>query len=63
VRGKCKTLSSDPFPPLIHYITLNLNILISMQIIKNLVGNFGGIHVRIMNAKFQASSSTGVGGE
>jgi len=42
---------------------MNLNISTSRQNIKNLVGNFGGIHVRIMHAKFQASSSAGVGGE
>jgi len=30
--------------------------------IKNLVGNFGAIHVRNMHANFQASSSTGKGG-
>jgi len=34
-----------------------------MQNIKNLIGNFGAIHVGIMHAKFQASSFTRVGGE
>jgi len=59
MRGKMQTLLSDPFPHLVHYITLNLNISTSRQIIKNLVGSFGGIRVRIMHAKFQH----GVGGE
>jgi len=49
--------------PLNYYITLNLNISTSRQNIKNLIGNFGGIHVRIMQAEFQASSFNGVGGE
>jgi len=44
-------------------ITLNLNILASRQNINNLVCNFGAIYLRIMHAKSQASSSTGVGGE
>jgi len=35
----------------------------SWQNIKNLIGNFGAIYVGIMLAKFQASSSTCVGGE
>jgi len=43
--------------------TLNLNISASRQNIKNLIGNFGAIHVGKMHAKFQASSFTGVGGE
>jgi len=47
---------------LIHYETLNLNISASRQNIKNLVNNFGVIHVRIMHANFQVSSFTGVGG-
>jgi len=34
-----------------------------MQNIKNLIGNFGAIHVGIMRTKFQASSFNGVGGE
>jgi len=38
---------------------LNLNISTSRQSIKN----FGGIHVRVVHAKFQASSFNGVGGE
>jgi len=41
---------------------LNLNILASRQNIKNLIINFGAIHVRINYANFQASSFTGVGG-
>jgi len=53
-----------PVPPLIHYMTLNFNISTSRQNIKSLVGNFGGIHVKIiMHAKFQASRFNGVGGE
>jgi len=52
-----------PIPPLIHYITLNINISTLKQISKNLVGNLGGIYVRIMHAKFQASSLPHVGGE
>jgi len=39
---------------------LNLKISTFRQNIKNLVGNFGGIHARILHAKFQVSSSTGV---
>jgi len=42
---------------------LNLNVSASGQNIKNLIDNFGAIHVGIMHGKFQASSSTGVGGE
>jgi len=34
-----------------------------MQNIKNLISNFGAIHVGIMHAKFQASSFTDVRGE
>jgi len=34
-----------------------------MKNIKNLKGNFGAIHVRIMLANFQASSFPGVRGE
>jgi len=52
-----------PIPTLIHNITLNLNTSTSRQNIKNLVVNFGGIYVRIMRAKFQASSFNGVGRE
>jgi len=37
---------------LIHYTTLNLKISASRQNIKNLVSNFGTIHVRNMHAKF-----------
>jgi len=48
---------------LVYYITLNLNISASRQNIKNLISNFGAIHVGIKRAKFQASSFTGVGGE
>jgi len=48
---------------LVYYITLNLNISASSQNIKNLINNFGAIHVGIMYAKFQASSFTGVGGK
>jgi len=35
----------------------------SGQNMKNLIGNFGAIHVGIIHAKFLASSFTGVGGE
>jgi len=42
--------------------TLTLNISTSRQNIKNLVGNFGAIHVRIMDANFQAFNFTGMGG-
>jgi len=34
-----------------------------LQNIKNMIGNFGAIHVGIMHAKLQASSFTDVGGE
>jgi len=46
-------------------ITLNLNISASGQNIKNLVCNFGAIHVRIMHSNFLyiVSSFTGGGGE
>jgi len=40
-----------------------INISASRQNIKNLMGNFGTIHVGIMQAKFQAFGFTGVGGE
>jgi len=63
VHGKMPNAPEQPIPPFIHYITLNLNILTSRQNIKNLVGNFEGIHLRIMHAKFQASKSPGVEGE
>jgi len=39
---------------LVYYIILNLNISASRQNIKNLINNFGAIHVGIMHAKFQA---------
>jgi len=39
------------------------NISASRQNIKNLIGNFWAIHVRVMHANFQASSLIGVGGE
>jgi len=42
--------------------TLNLIFTTSKQSIKNKVGNFGAIYVRIMCAKFQPSSFNGVGG-
>jgi len=45
------------------YKTLNLNISASWQNIKNLISNFGDIHVSIMHVNFQVSSFTGVGGE
>jgi len=48
---------------LVYFITLNLDISASRQNIKNLISNFGAIHVGIMHAKFQAFSFTGVGGE
>jgi len=48
-------------PGLIHYRTLNLNILAFKQNITNLVGNFGAIHMGIMHAKFQLSSFNGCG--
>jgi len=47
----------------VYNITLKLNISASGQNIKNLVGNFGAIRVRIMYGKFQASNFTSVGGE
>jgi len=47
---------------LIQYITLNLNISASRHDIKNMVGNFGALHVGNMHANFQASSSTSMGG-
>jgi len=46
-----------------HQFTLNLNISASKQNTKNLIDNFGAIHVGIMHAKFQASRFTGLGGE
>jgi len=39
------------------------NITLDLKKIKNLIGNFGAIHVGIMVAKFQAARFTGVGGE
>jgi len=48
---------------LVYWKTLNFNISASRQNIKNLISNFGSIHVGIMHAKFQAVSLTGVGGE
>jgi len=75
VRGKMPNPPKWPFLPtpppinqkgklgLIHYWTLNLNISASLQIIKNLVGNFGAIYMEIMHARFQLSSFTGVGGK
>jgi len=45
-----------------HHKTLNIIFSASKQNIKNLVGNFGAIHVWIMYAKFQLSSFNGVGG-
>jgi len=72
---KCQTLPSNPYPHpfilinnvfkgpanLVYYVTLNLNISAPGQNIKNLINNFGAIHVGIMHAEFQASSFTGVG--
>jgi len=46
---------------LVYYITLNLNISTFRQNIKNLIANFEAIHVGIQDAKFQATSFTGVG--
>jgi len=54
VRGK---MPSDTFPSLIHYMTLNLNISTSRQNIKNLVGKFGGIHVKICIPNFKPLAS------
>jgi len=62
VREKMLNPPEQPFPPpypdkqhflkgpahLVYYITLNLNISASRQNIKNLIGNFGAIHVGIM---------------
>jgi len=42
---------------------LNLNISASRQDIKNLVGKFLAINMMIIPAKFQPSSSTGMGGK
>jgi len=42
---------------------LNLNISASWQNIKNLIGNFGAIHVEIMHAKSQTFDFSGVEGE
>jgi len=54
----------QPIPaPLNSLHNFELKYLDFCQNIEILVGNFGGIHVRIMHAKFQASSSTGVGEE
>jgi len=46
----------------VYYKTLNLIFSASKQNIKNLVGNFGAIHVGIMHAKFQPSSLSGMKG-
>jgi len=48
---------------LVFYVTFNFNISASWQNIKNLMSNFGAIHVGIIHAKFQPSSFNGVGGE
>jgi len=47
----------------VNYKTLNINILTFRQNIKNLVGNFRAINVRIMHAKLNPSSFNGMGGE
>jgi len=59
---KCQTLRSNYRPRQVYYKTSNLIFSASMQNIKNLVGNFGAIHVGVMHAKFQPSSFNGVGG-
>jgi len=46
----------------VYYNTLNLILSASKQNIKNLVSNFGSIHVGIMHAEFQPSSFNGMGG-
>jgi len=61
VQGKMTIFEGPAY--LVYYITLNLNILASRQNVKNLIYNFGAIHVGILYAKFQASSFTAVGGE
>jgi len=43
VLGNMPIPPERPITPLIHYITLNLNISTSKQNIKNLVRNFGGL--------------------
>jgi len=62
VSDRTKAFCKGPAHP-IYYRTLNLNISAYRQNIKNLVGNFEAIYVRIMHAKFQTSSSTGVEGK
>jgi len=50
-------------PHLVYYINLNLNVSTYRQNIKNLIANFGVIHVGIMHAKFQTFSFSCEGGE
>jgi len=44
----------------VYYKTSNLIFSASIQNIRNLVGNFGAIHMGILHAKFQPSSSNEV---
>jgi len=46
-----------------YFKNLNLIFSASRQNIKNLVGNFGAIHVGIMHAEFQPNGVGGGGGE
>jgi len=48
---------------LIHYITLNLNISAPRQDNKNLLGKFWATNMMLTPAKFQPSSSIGMGGQ
>jgi len=47
----------------VHLVYFKTSNSASRQNIKNLISNFGAIHVGIMHAKFQTSSFNGVGGE
>jgi len=54
VSDRTKAFCKGPAHP-VYYITLNLNISASRRNIKNMIGNFGAIHVVIMHTKYQAS--------
>jgi len=61
VRGKCFNPPERLSAHQVYYKTLNITFSAFKQNIKNLLGNFGAIHVGIMHAKFQPSVVDGVG--
>jgi len=63
VRGKMPNPPEQLSAHQVYNKTLNFTFSASKQNIKNLVGNFGAIHVGIMHAKFQPSSFNDVGWE